>query len=102
MRVLSGILSESREYYEDLRRKIEDRLLQLPKGAVRSKIVKGKPYHYVQERVGGKVLHHYISEADVPEMERRVKERKDLSRQLKEVNEALRMLHRAEGRKADG
>jgi len=102
VRVLSGILSESKEYYEDMRRKLEDRVSLLPKGAVRSKIVRGKPYYYIQERVGDKVLHHYISENDVPEMQRQVKERRDLCRQLKEVKEALKMLGRVEGRKADG
>jgi hypothetical protein len=102
VRVLSGILSESREYYEDMKQKLEDRISRLPKGAVRSKIVKSKYYYYIQERIGGKVVHNYISADDAPEIQRQVQERRDLGRQLKEVREALSMLKRAEGRKADG
>ena len=35
MKILKGILSESREYYEQLKAEIEKRLLNLPKGSIK-------------------------------------------------------------------
>ncbi|MBL7152025.1 MAG: hypothetical protein ISS89_05535 [Candidatus Omnitrophica bacterium] len=99
MRILQGILSESKEYYLQARDKIKKKLAKLPKGSVKERMIAGKKYYYLQQRVGKKVVHKYLGKRRPEEVASQIKERKALSLELRKVNEALRIIKRSEGRR---
>ena len=99
MNMLKGILSESKEYYIDAKNKIEKKLLSLPHGSLKERQIAGKKYYYLQSRAGNKVVHKYLGKAKPESLIKQLFVRKALKAELKKVNEALRMLKRAEGRK---
>lgn len=99
MSILKGILSESKGYYIDTKAKIEKKLAGLPQGNIKKRKIAGKIYYYLQNRVGNKVQHKYIGKNEPIDLLKQLNERKSLKFELKKVNEALRMLKRAEGRK---
>jgi len=101
MNVLKGILSESKEYYLDAKRKLEKKLSSLPKGSIKERRIAGKKYYYLQSRVGKKVLHKYLGKDKPESLMKQLRERKFLKAELKKVNEALRVLKRTEGTKHD-
>jgi hypothetical protein len=99
MNVLKGILSESREYYLDVKQKIEKKLSSLCQGSVKERRIAGKKYYYLQSREGKKIVHKYLGKAKPESLIKQLGERKAFKTELKKINEALRMLNRAEGRK---
>lgn len=99
MKVLKGILSESKEYYLDAKKKIEKKLLSLPQGSVKERRIAGKKYYYLQSRIGKKIVHKYLGKEKPGSLMQQLDGRKDLKAELKKINEALRMLNRTEGRK---
>lgn len=101
MKVLKGILSESKDYYLDTKRKIEKKLLSLPKGSIKERNISGKKYYYLQERKGNRVVHKYLGRNKPEELLKQIKQRKLLKNELKKVNEALRIVKRSEGRRHD-
>ncbi len=101
MRVLKGILKESKSYYLDVKRKIENKLAQLAKGSVKERNIHGKKYYYLQQRSGRKVVQKYLGKDKPNEILVQIKERKSLKNELKKVNEALKILRRSEGRRSD-
>jgi len=101
MKILQGILSESKEYYLQVREKIKKKLANLPKGSVKERIIAGKKYYYLQQRVGKRVVHKYLGKRRPEEVVSQIKERKALNIELRKVNEALRIIKRSQGRKHD-
>lgn len=99
MNILKGILSESKEYYLDVKQKIEKKLLILPLGSIKERQIAGKKYYYLQSRVGKKILQKYLGKVTPDSLIKQLGERKVLKVELKKVKEALLMLNRAEGRK---
>lgn len=100
MKILRGILSDSKVYYEDIKRKIEAKLVQLPSGSIKERSIAGHKYYYLQKRVGGKVIHKYIGRVKPDVLIVQLKKRKLLQSELKQVKAALVVLKRAEGRKS--
>ena len=101
MNILKGILSESKGHYLEVKDKIEKKLAKIPKGSVKEREISGRKYYYLQYRVNKKVVHKYLGKSRPEALIRQLKERKSLKKELKKVNEALRILKRAEGRKRD-
>jgi hypothetical protein len=99
MKVLQGILSESKDYYLEAREKIKKKLVSLPKGSVKERVIAGKKYYYLQQRVGKKVVHRYLGKRKPEEVMNQIKERKALGIELRKVNEALRIIKRSQGRR---
>ena len=60
MDALKGVLQESRKHYADLEKRIAKRLKPLPSGSVKARRISGAVYYYLQERVGGKIVHRYL------------------------------------------
>ena len=56
MKVLKGILEESKQYYLDVKKKIQKNIAQLPKGSVKERKIHGRKYYYLQSRKGAKVV----------------------------------------------
>jgi len=101
MKVLQGILSESKEYYLNAKDKIAKKLADLPQGSIKKRRISGKMYYYLQHRIGKKVHHKYLGKNEPADLLKQLNERKTLKSELKKVNEALRILKRTEGRKHD-
>lgn len=99
MKVLKGILSESKEYYLDAKEKIAEKLSSLPAGSIKERLISGKKYYYLQQRVRNKIVHKYLGRDRPEDLIKKIKERKVLKDELKKINEALGILKRAEGKK---
>lgn len=99
MKVLKGILSESKGYYLEAKNKIEKNLEVLPKGNIKERKIAGKNYYYLQYRMGKKIVHKYLGKNRPDNLIKQIKERKVLKAELKKVDEALRILKKTEGRK---
>lgn len=99
MKVLQGILSESKEYYLDVKKKIEKRLLNLPVGSIKEREISGKRYYYLQFRKDKKVIQKYLGKNKPEVIIGQIRERNVLKRELKKVNEALKIVKRSEGKK---
>lgn len=101
MEVLNNILKESKEYYLDIKQKIEERLKHLPDGSIKERNIYGRKYFYLQQRVGKKVIHKYIGRNKPNNLIQEIKERKNLLEELKKVNEALKIIKKTERKKYD-
>ena len=75
------------EETEDLRR----RILELPKGYLSVKTIKGKERYYHQWYESGKLHTKYLREDEYPEMKARIDERKELQRRLADIEDAMRV-----------
>lgn len=99
MKVLQGILSDSREYYIDAKKKLENRLAHLPKGSIKERRIAGKNYYYLQYRLGRKIVQKYLGKNRPENLIKQIKERKALQLESRKVNKALKILKRTESRK---
>lgn len=101
MKVLGGILKESKDYYLGLERDIRKRLARLPKGSIKRRKIGGGVYYYLQERKGAKVVHKYLGKSKPKKLVEEIEESKALLKELKKVQKALKLLQRAKSRKHD-
>jgi hypothetical protein len=99
MDALKGVLQESRKHYADLEKRITKRLKSLPSGSVKARRISGAVYYYLQERVGGKIVHRYLGKEKPEAMIKQISERRALKAELKKVREGLKLVKRVEGRK---
>ncbi len=101
MNVLKGILSDSEAHYRAAKEKIQRELARLAQGSIKKRNIAGQKYYYLQKRSGKKIVHKYIGK-DVPEdLLRQIRRRRALKGELRKVNEALKILKRARGKKRD-
>ncbi len=94
MRILKGILKESKEYYQKIEHEILKRLKSLPKGSIKRRTIKGHIYYYVQFRKGTKIIQIYLGKVKPMELERKIVEREKLKRELKETRQSLKLLNK--------
>lgn len=99
MNVLQGILSESKEYYLDAKKQIENKLASLSKGSIKKRDIGGKSYYYLQYRKDSKVIHKYLGKNKPSAILKEIKERKALREELRKIKESLKIIRRSEGRK---
>lgn len=102
MAILKGILQDSVGYYLDLQRRLRARLRALPRGSVLKRRIGRQDYYYLNYRNGQQVVSKYLGKKEPSIIEKGIKERKLIKRQLKEVEENLAMLRRLERRKRGG
>lgn len=100
MKVLKGIISDSWEYYQNIRSQLEKKLKQLPKGSVKKRVLGKQVYYYLQYREGDKVVHKYLGKANPEKLDRAAKERRALIQQLREVKESIKLLSKVHPRHA--
>ncbi|MFA4888288.1 MAG: hypothetical protein WC628_01755 [Candidatus Omnitrophota bacterium] len=99
MRVLQGILSESKGYYLGVKKKIEKSLLKLPRGSVKEREISGKKYYYLQYRRDKGIIQDYLGKVKPESIIEQIKERRALKEELKKVIESLKIIKRSEGRR---
>ncbi|MDP2922482.1 MAG: hypothetical protein Q8O30_02015 [Candidatus Omnitrophota bacterium] len=99
MNILKGILSEGKEYYLDVKQKIEKKLAVLPRGSIKERKIAGQKYYYLQQRIGKKIIHKYLGKQKPESLIKQIKEREVLKAELKKVNDSLKIIRKSEGRK---
>ena len=99
MNILKGILSDSKRHYLDVKKKILQRLSQLPRGSVKERKISGGKYYYLQNRANKKIVHKYIGKDRPEKLMKDIKLRNSLKVELKKTNEALKMIRKSEGKK---
>jgi len=92
MSILKNVLDENASYYQKERREIISRLACLPKGTIKSKMISGHRYFYLQYRKENKVIQKYLGKTVPEKIRKELKERKQLEKELKEVDESLALL----------
>lgn len=99
MNILKGILADSKKHYQDARKKISKKIASLPSGSIKERNISGRKYYYLQKRVGPKVVHKYLGKEKPEALIKDLKLRKSLQAELKKVDEALKMIKKAEGKR---
>ncbi|MFH1379732.1 MAG: hypothetical protein ABII23_05590 [bacterium] len=99
MEILKDILSESNDYYINAKKQIQKRLKILPIGSIKRRKISGKEYYYLQYRSGKKVIQKYLGRKKPEAIIDKINERKSLKKELKKVNESLKVIKRSRGRK---
>ena len=94
MAILKGILKESLDYYLDLDRRLRSRLARLPLGSVLKRRIGRRDYYYLKVREAGRVASRYLGKDRPSALEKSIQERRLIKRQLKDVQENLRLLSR--------
>ncbi len=92
MKVLKGILKDSKEYYEKEKKLLEKELSKLSKGNIKKRKIGNKDYYYLQHREGKKVIHDYLGKSEPKEIIKNIERRKVLLNELKKVNDSLNLL----------
>ena len=60
MKVLNGILKESREYYQNLQKEIKNRMAQISIGSLKKRKISNRIYYYLQYRDKNRIKHRYL------------------------------------------
>jgi hypothetical protein len=86
-----------KEYKELLRQKneIEQKLPFLPEGYISTKTIKGKQYHYLQNRVDGKIRSKYLKENEVDSIKEQVECCRKYKVEIPKIEERLKELEQA-------
>jgi len=101
MKVLRGILSESKEFYLDSKEKVEKKIAALPRGSIKERLIAGRRYYYLQNRISSKIIHKYLGKQKPDVLSRQIKERKALKDELKKIKAALKIIRRSQGKSRD-
>lgn len=97
MRDLKEIIKEikkQKKYYNKEKSRIKNKISKLPKGSIQKKIVKGHTYYYLLYRAKGKLIQEYLGSKVSPTLKKQVSKRQDLEKELKTVNEQLKILRK--------
>lgn len=97
MSVLEEVLSEEYARSKRLLKHMEAEFVDLPKGSIRKRNIKGHDYYYLNYRSGEKVKSDYISAADISALREKIERRKSLARAIKEHKQTLKQIERALG-----
>jgi len=60
MKVIKSVLEEELRNSLRMKQEYEKALEKLPRGSLSRKIIKGRPYYYLAERKGAKVVYKYL------------------------------------------
>ena len=99
MKILKGILAESEAYYAEAEKRLRKRIAELPKGSVKKRLIKGKPYWYLQKREHNKIVHKYAGKTKPVDLINQITEREKLRKELKSVLKSLKLLRKTKVRK---
>ena len=91
-KVLKGILKDSKEFYEQEKKSIEKELSKLPNGSIKKRKIGDSYYYYYQYRKEKKIIHDYLGKSEPKELDKKIKKRKALKKELKKVQDSLKLL----------
>ncbi len=96
MAILKGILKDGLDYYLDLDRRLRARLKELSRGSILKRRIGRQDYFYLNYRNGRRTVSRYLGKDEPKQIEKEIKERRLILRQLKDVDENLKLLRRLE------
>ena len=70
MRIIKSVLEEELQNSLRMKEEYEEALKKLPRGSLVKKIIKGRPYYYLAERKGSKVVYRYLGQPSDKEKEK--------------------------------
>lgn len=94
MSILMEVFKEEYERLERQKASYERAILELPKGYISKKNIRGKEAYYLQHREGKKVVSKYISASDLKQIEEQVSRRKQFEKSLKRVDADMKKLRK--------
>ena len=95
MAAIEQVLNEEYDRLIRVQGAIRTELEELPNEYISTKKINGRNYHYLQKREGSKVTSKYIPTNEVEDWAIRIKRRRQLEDQLKEIERILKKLKRA-------
>lgn len=99
MSILMEVLAEELDRLDRQEASYKKALLEVPKGYISRKTIKGRVYHYLQHKENGKVVGEYIRAADLPAVEAQVHRRQQLEASLRRVKADREKLRKILGEK---
>ncbi len=97
MQDLQGIIKEIKKqkvYYSKEKERLKEEISKLPRGTIQKKVISNKPYYYLLYRNKGKIVNEYLGKSAPKALKEQIAERKQLKKELKPVNEALKILNK--------
>lgn len=94
MAFIYGVLAEEYERLQEKRRDYEEKLNQLPKGALVKKRINGKEYNYLMYRENSKVKTEYIKQDRVVEVRAQLERRKKIEDSLSNIKKDMAMIEK--------
>ncbi len=97
MQDLKEIIKEvqkQKKYYTKEKIRLKEKISKFPKGSIQKKTVKGITYYYLLYRERGKMLQDYLGRKAPPTLLKQVSKRQYLEKELKTVNEQLKILRK--------
>ena len=97
--VLEEILLEEYDRSACMVQVLDGELSSLPRGSIREKVIKGRPYCYLQYRDGDHIRSVYVPRTDVEGLRAQLESRARCIKERKEQVRAMRQIERALGRR---
>ena len=101
MNMLQGILKEELENSNRRLLSYQKQLKGLPKGTIYRRLIKGRPYWYVERMVKGKVVNQYkgafVPEEEIQKFQKAKEDRVEYRKALKLIKKQVAVLERAVG-----
>lgn len=95
MSVLLEVLQEEMNRLIRHQEACEADLLELPKGYISRKNIRGRQSYYLQYREGGKIISKWVSTDQLQDLEEKIQRRKHLEETLRCIKEDRKRLNRA-------
>lgn len=94
MAFIYGVLSEEYERLREKKQDYEEKLKQLPKGALVKKRINGREYNYLMYRVNDKVKTEYIKEERLNEIYLQLERRKKIKKSLSSIKQDISIIEK--------
>jgi hypothetical protein len=94
MAFIYGVLFEEYERLKEKKQDYEEKLKQLPKGALVKKRINGREYNYLMYRVNDKVKTEYIKEGRLNEIYLQLERRKKIKKSLSSIKQDISIIEK--------
>jgi len=94
MGFIYGVLSEEYERLIEKKQDYEEKLKQLPKGALVKKQINGRLYDYLMYRADGKVITEYIKKSRFEEVKAQLERRKKIENSLTSIYQDILLIEK--------
>lgn len=94
MGFIYGVLSEEYERLIEKKQDYEEKIKQLPKGALVKKQINGRLYDYLMYRADGKVITEYIKKSRFEEVKAQLERRKKMENSLASIYQDILLIEK--------
>lgn len=97
MSILDEVLVEEYDRCERIKQVYLEKLRDLPIGSLSRKIIKGRPYFYLQYRDGKKVVSQYVPKEDVEVLQKLIEDRRQYQKGVRRCEADQKKIRKAVG-----